>query len=53
VIRIQTEGHELLFVNETNDKEFRMTMEMEDDEFKQARFCVMLDSKGDGVAILL
>ncbi len=43
VVRVETNGDKLLFLNERNKKEHRLELKMSEDEWKQAFFCVELD----------
>ena len=48
---METDENELLFVNETNKKEYKMKISLTEEEWKQACFCVFLELKGDSASI--
>jgi hypothetical protein len=52
VIGVDTNDHELLFVNETKKKEQRLKLNLTEDEWKQACFCVLLNSEQDSISIM-
>jgi hypothetical protein len=52
VIRVETNEDELLFFNEDQNWEYKLKMSLTEQEWKQACFCVKLDSYGDSVSIL-
>jgi hypothetical protein len=52
VVRVETSEDELLFVNEKKKREHRMKLNLTEDEWKQACFCVQLDRKNDSISII-
>ncbi len=52
MIEVKTNEDELLFVNETKKREQRLKLSLTEEEWKQACFCVRLDSGNDSVSIL-
>lgn len=52
VIRVETNTNELLFVNETKNMEYQLKLNLTEDQWKQACFCVQLDCQDDSVSIL-
>ena len=52
VIRVETNEKELLFTNETKKWEHKMKIELTEEEWKEACFCVNLYEAEDSVSIL-
>lgn len=52
IIEVKTSEDELVFLNETKKRQFRMAMKLTEKEWEQSRFCINLVGDGASVSIL-
>jgi hypothetical protein len=51
VIRVETNKDELKFVNEKEKNEYRMKLDLTDDEWGYVRFCICVSDNEDSISI--